>query len=189
MKKLTNKNLFLVLVLTLIFTGCAQWQNASGVQKINSQKITLDLKDEKWHSFNNKEQETYILTKDGVYLQSLLIKRVPLDMALKSSKKIIPENILLHELAELIIEDLKLANGMNSFQVLSNRPEKVDIKDAVEIISQVKDPNDNQIKINSTYFIYDKKLYQISYSAPNQYFYNRDLNTYLSIKKSIKLNL
>lgn len=121
--------------------------------KIKSQKITLDLKNEKWHALDDENFETYILTKDGVLLQYILLKRVGLDKALAISKKSISENILPQDLAELIIENLKLENSMNSFQVLSNKPDKIDSIDAVQIISQTKDSYENLIK-KQLYFLY-----------------------------------
>ncbi len=189
MKKSTNINLLLIVSIIFLLSGCAGWKNVSGVQKINSQKITLNLNDKNWHAFDDEISQMYTLTKDGVTLQQIFIKKSPLNKALLSSKKSIQKDILPHELAELIIEDLKLANEMKSFKVLVNKPDQIDSKDAVQIISQVKDEFDNLIKINSTYFIYDDSLYSLSYLAPNQYFYNKDIEKFQDIKKSIKLSL
>ncbi|QKF81320.1 hypothetical protein [Halarcobacter ebronensis] len=184
-----KKSLFLTLISTVIFSGCASWQNVTGIQKLNTQKLTLDLKDEKWHALKIDTSELYILTKDGTALQDIDIRSNSLDDALKFSKVKIPKDILNHELAQLIIEDLKVANEMNSFKILNNSPEKIDTKDGVKIIYQFNDQYNNIIKRNATYFIYDEKLYSINYIAPNQYYYDRDLEEYNRIKESIKLDL
>ena len=189
MKKQTNKAIFVVLISTLLFSGCASWQEVSGVQQIKTQNITIDLKNEKWHALDKKDLETYNLTKDGILLQNILIKRVPLDKALNSKKSIIPKDILSYELGELIIQDLKVQNEMKSFQVINNKPERIDTEDGVQIIYQIKDSFDNIVRTNSTYFIFNEKLYSINYIAPSQFYYEKDLNRYNKIKKSIKLSL
>lgn len=183
------KNLILIVILSVVFSGCAKWQSVSGIQTPSLETITIDLKDQKWQALDFKAVDTYFLTKDGLALQEIHIKRVPLNTALAQSKKEIPNDILPHELAELIIENLKLANSMNAYKIISNKPDKVDSQNGVQIISELKDDFNNLIKINSTYFILDKKLYIVTYSAPNQYFYQRDLKNYQNIKKSIKFKI
>lgn len=186
--KLSKKVALPFVFASLLFTGCAQWQDASGIQKIESQKVTIDLSKDNWHALNLKNHERYMLTKDGMLLQQINITRFDLDTALSSSKKMISKDILSHELSELLIENLKLVHSMNGFRLISNEPESISQQDAINISYQIKDEYDNIIKVNASYFIFDDKLYVINYIAPNQYYYSKDLEKYNSIKKSIKLD-
>lgn len=182
----TLKNILLILVVSLFITGCAKWQEVKKDQEISAHKLSFAVNEENWYSL--KGEKNYLITKDGVFLQKISLNVLNLEQGLSKSKKTIPSDILSHELAELIIEELRLSNEKNSFNLISNTPEQLNIAEAVQIIYHIKDINENVIKTNSSYFIFDNSLYLLSYSAPEQHFYEKDLKQYQEFKKTIKLD-
>jgi PBP1b-binding outer membrane lipoprotein LpoB len=182
----SSKSLLAFLAIALLFSGCAQWKDVTGSQNIKSQKLSIDLKEDNWHAFDNANFESYSLTKDGLLLQQITIKRFELDEVLSNKKKI-SKDILPHELAELLIEDIKARNSMKAFKMISNEPDIIAQQDGINLIFEQKDDFNNVIRKNASYFIYDEKLYMIIYIAPVQHYYKKDLHKFQAIKKSIKI--
>ena len=74
--------------------------------------------------------------------------------ALEKSKKELTKEILPHELADLIVENLKLLYTQSAFKLISNEPEMIDTQDAVNIVYQIEDTYHNKVKVNASYFIF-----------------------------------
>ncbi|RXK00016.1 hypothetical protein [Arcobacter sp. CECT 8989] len=180
------RSILLILVTSVFITGCATWQEVKKDKVVSAHKVSFELKEENWYAL--KGEKNYSITKDGVLLQKISLNVLDLEKGLSKTKKNIPSDILSHQLAELIIEELRLVNDKNSFNLVSNNPEQLDTAEAVQIIYQTKDNDNNTIKTNSSYFIFDKNLYLLSYSAPLLHFYGKDLDLYQQFKKTIKLD-
>lgn len=92
------------------------------------------------------------------------------------TKRKIAEDMLIHEIAELVINEMSLnREEFLNLEVLENKPVKISSVDTFKIVYAY---NDRDFKKNkSVYygFISGKKFYSIVYIAAQQHYFDRDL--------------
>ncbi|UCB56495.1 MAG: hypothetical protein JSV30_04615 [Candidatus Omnitrophota bacterium] len=122
-----------------------------------------------------------ILTKDGLLLQQIQIvqHRIDTDKEFPISKKMIKEDMLVQEIAELVVNEMALDNErMMNFKILENKPVEISGIDGFKLTYSYKDGDFKRIKGIYCGFIFDKKFYSVEYIAAQQYYFDKDLRDF-----------
>jgi len=173
--------LLICLVLTL---GCAAWIPAKGVYKAQSLNFSIE-QPEGW--MRQGTTEYVLLTKDGVLLQNIVIRRLDIDEPLKNTKKKVQKSMLPFEIAEVIVDDISSDQTVLNLEVVENVP--VNVKGIPGFRLAYKHNNDDGLKIKSIIygFLSDKWLYLINYNAAQRHYFDRDIDTFEGVFNSFKL--
>lgn len=167
----------LPLLLLMILYGCATWQY-------------IDKSDTRWRQSNfeanlprgwvknNASLSLLSLTKDGLLLQEIRVAKhnTNSEKEFPITKKKITEDMLVHEIAELIINEISLdRDKFLNFEVLENKPVKINGVDAFKLVYVYNDPDFKKNKGTYYGFIVNKKFYSIIYIATQQHYFDKDL--------------
>ena len=113
--------IILVCFLAFLVSGCATWtQIKAGKTQWKSGDFSADLP-EGWHKSSNAVYFLY-LTNDGPYLQSISISKEKTDKELPNSKKKITESMLLEEVSDIVLDEIRLNKMYNNFELTENKP-------------------------------------------------------------------
>lgn len=127
------------------------------------------------------------LTKDGEYLQNISIGKTKTGRELPNTKRKVTEDLLLQELAQIMIDEFSLTEGIASFEVMSQRPANIAGVDAFQL--EFKYSNTDLVKYHGIIygFIYKKKYYEIEYRALEQHYHAESVSEIDSFIKNFKV--
>ena len=174
-----------VIVVCLVISGCATMRyvkpNAQRWAKGNFE-ATLPIG---WVVYNAPGYQLY-LTKDGFSLQSIIITFSKTNKELPNTKRKITENMLLQEVSELILDELRLNQAYKNLSLLSNKPVQLGGLDAFRL--EFTYNNDIFVKYHKILygFILSKRYYEIEYTATQQHYYDKSVNDFQSFIDSFR---
>ena len=130
--------------------------------------------------------ESMVVTRDGTGLHAISITRRYPDTAFATIKKKSNANMLPLEAADLYVSELRKRNGLERLEVLSNKPVRVDGKQAFQLVMQYKNDDGLRIRIMSYGFVDKTGFYTINYRAPYLYYYDRDYKDFSKLVESFR---
>jgi len=185
MKNRVMKSLCVLLVVAFL-SGCATFKYVGDKDlawKCRHFEATLPSG---WTIYNAFGYYLY-LTRDGLNLQGIQITHSKTNKELPNTKKKITEDMLLQEIAEVMIDEFELDQNYKNFEVASNRPVKLGGADAFRL--EYSYSNDLFVKYSGiTYgFVMKKKYYEVKYLATNQHYYQSGLKDFEAFIETFRL--
>ena len=198
------KNIFTLFAIVLLTSGCAStpyWtmtDEMNPVAKSNSFQMSVPerwvrtSKPDTWERIEIDDQlrtillESMTVTRDGTGIHAISVTRRYPDTAFATIKKKSTANMLPLEAADLYVAELRKRSGLERLKVLSNKPAKVDEKQAFQLVMQFKNDDGLRIRIMSYGFVDKTGFYTINYRAPYLYFYDRDYQEFKQVVDSFK---
>jgi len=178
------KTLTPLLICLLIFFGCASAAQERSLDELPDADLSVDIPDGWWKpGYTNK----YLLTKDGPYLQYVLIQQRPLNKAFRYTKKKISAGMLPQEAAAIIIDELASDRYLMNFSVIENTPATVDGHDGFRILFTYTDKKKSQFKTLYYGFIDADAFYNLRYCAAARHYFDKDIADFEQIVDSFKL--
>ncbi|MDJ0817663.1 MAG: PsbP-related protein [Desulfobacterales bacterium] len=178
-----RKSLPLLLCL-LIICSCASAAKDRSLKKLPDADFSVAIPDGWW-----KPQYTdrYLITKDGPYLQYVLIQRRPLEKSFRYTQKKMKSSMLPQEAAGIIIDELASDRFLMNFSVIENTPAKIDGQAGFKILFSYKDKKGSQFKTLYYGFINGGAFYNLRYCAAERHYFDKDIAEFEQIKNSFKL--
>jgi hypothetical protein len=173
-----------LLLIVLILAGCAPWMYTSGLFTSGAQEFSVELP-EGWMRLNTSEY--LLITRDGFLLQNILIKRVHIDKPLSHTKKKLRKEMLPHEVAEVIIDNISSDPAILNFNLIENLPVRISEIPGFKIIFTYKNRDGLRLKTIYYGFISKEWFYSISYTAASRYYFDKDIETFKKVFKSFRL--
>ncbi|MFA4889823.1 MAG: hypothetical protein WC628_09665 [Candidatus Omnitrophota bacterium] len=176
-----------VLALVLILTGCATWQymDKGMPWKCSYFEASLPVG---WVKFNTPFTHLLFLTKDGILLQRITLSKRDTGKELKFSKKKISGDMLIHDIAGIIVDELSLNQDFKNLQILENKPADITGIDGFKIIYEFNNADFVKYKSITYGFIIQKQYYELEYTAAKQYYFDRDLADFSAFFSNFKIN-
>ena len=177
----------LIFSILLIFSGCATWQliNTDNL-KWKQYYFEAELP-EGWVKFNSPVHLLF-LTKDGVLLQCITISRHDLDKELPMSKKKIKENMLIQDIASIVVDEMTLnREEYLNLEFLENKPSNIGGIKGFRLIYTFNNKDFMQYRGIAYGFIFKKKYYDIEYLAAKQYYFEKGFLDFESFVNSFKV--
>ena len=177
MRKLT----ILILLLSL---GCAPWMLTDGLYTSDPLNFSVTLP-RGWMRSNTNEY--LLVTRDGVLLQNILIKRIPVDEPLSHTKKKVLPGMLAQEAAEIVLDDIRSDPAVLDFELLDNTPAALDGIPGFRAVFTYK--NIDGLKLKSIYygFLTAEWVYGIRYTAALRHYFDEEFDTFEYVVDSFKL--
>lgn len=178
MKKI---NLF-YLLLILILAACGRWTTVGGQYIADAQNFEADLPSG-WRKLN-LTTDALLITKDGIPLQYISIKRESVEKELAHTKKKLSKEMLPYEVAELILDNLRSNSEIMNFQLMENLPAKVNGRSGFKLTYTYQTKQGLTKKIVQYGIMLDKYYYEILYVAPARHYFEESLSTFEKVKDS-----
>jgi hypothetical protein len=178
------KKLMPLLICMLFIFSCASAAQERSLKKLPDADFSVDIPDGWWKpEYTSK----YLLTKDGPYLQYVLIQQRPLNKPFRNTKKKIRGGMLPQEAAGIIIDELASDRYLMNFSVIENAPATVDGHAGFKILFVYKDKKESQFKTLYYGFISGNSFYNLRYSAAARQYFEKDIASFEQIMSSFKL--
>lgn len=175
-----------VLLLILNLIACSSWTliekpELSGPQGLYSINAPLC-----WVHASVKT-DAIVISKDGPGLNLIEIKHYQRDKGLPLTKKKLADDLLVTEVAELFIAELKKRVGSTTFNHLSTEPADIDGKPGFKLSLEVV--NTAGLKTNALVYglVHDKNFYYLLYRAPQLYYFERDRQAFEDVVASFTI--
>jgi len=179
MKKLVS----LLYCLIFIFS-CVSGAQERSLKKLPDADFSVKIPHGWWKpGYTDK----YLITKDGPYLQYVLIQQRPLNKAFRYTKKTIRIEMLPQEAADIIIDELASDRYLLNFRVIENAPASVDGHAGFKILFSYKDKKGSQFKTLYYGFISGDSFYNLRYCAAMRHYFEKDIATFEQIHSSFQL--
>jgi hypothetical protein len=178
------KKLLLLIAITLLLNGCAPWIRTGGPYTVSEANVALDLPDG-WMRLNTVDY--FLITRDGVGLQNILVECIGVDDTLTHTKKKFRKGMLPLEAAEVILDNVASSDNVHGFAIKENKPVKIDGKQGFRAVYTYK--NDDGLKKKGVVYGFKNgdRFYVLQYCAPQRYYFERDLKTFERVVNSAHL--
>ena len=179
------KKLMPLLTALIFVCGCAAMAQNNSLENLPDSNFSVEIPDGWWKP---EHIDKYLITKDGPFLQYVLIQERPLDRPFRHTKKKINSGMLPQEAAGIIIDELASDRYLTNFRIIENAPALVGGYDGFKILFCYKDPKGVEFKTLYYGFIRGDSFFNLRYCAAMQRYFEKDLPTFEKIIVSFKLN-
>ncbi len=178
-----KKLLLLLMSLGLIF-GCASAANKRSLKDLPKSDFSVEIPAGWWKpQYVNK----YLITKDGPFLQYVLIQQRPIDRPFNHTKKKLRKRMLPLESAGIIIDEIASDRNIMNFKVLENTPALIDGHAGFKILFTYKNKRGFAYKTLYYGFISGNSFFNLRYSAGMQDYYDNGIADFKQMLTSFKL--
>lgn len=181
-----NKFLILVICTNMLLTGClTAWQTVSktSLKKYGDFEVMLP-KDWVRYSFSSDILE---LTKDGLLLQNIRFFKLKLNKEMPNTRRKFTDSMLIQEIAQLAVDELISDKDIMGFNLLENKPVIIGGKEGFRLTYVYHNPSNLKYKVISYGFKEKSYVYFVQYRAAEQYYFDKDINTFHEFVKKFKL--
>ena len=139
-----------------------------------------------WMRSNTNEH--LLVTRDGVLLQNILVKRIPFDEPLSHTQKKLLQGMLAQEAAEIVLDDIQSDPAVLDFDLLDNAPAVLDGIPGFRVVFTYKDMDG--LKLKSVYygFLTAEWVYTLRYTAALRHYFDEEIDTFEYVVDSFRLN-
>lgn len=155
-----------------------------GAAEFMSSHFSVDIP-QGWRRVNTSKY--LMVTKEGPFLQYVLIQRRPIDRQFKHTKKKIKKGMLPHEAAGIIVDEIAADLRVQDFKVVENTPATIYGHDGFKLLFSYKDTKGSSFRTLYYGFIDGKAFYNLRYNAAKRYYLDKDIKTFERILYSFKL--
>jgi hypothetical protein len=178
-----KKPLFLLISLIFI-SGCASMANDRSLKNLPDNDFAVEIPEGWWKP---KHIDKYLITKDGVFLQYVLIQQRPIDRPYRNTKKKLNKGMLPQEAAGVIIDEIASDRRIYNFNVIENAPAIIDGREGFKILFTFKDKKSSSFKTFYYGFISGNSFYNLRYNAVMRHYFEKDITDFEQILSSFKV--
>jgi len=178
------KKLLFLLISLFFISGCASVAQERSLKDLPNNDFSVEIPEGWWKP---KHIDKYLITKDGVFLQYVLIQQRPIDRPYRNTKKKLNIGMLPQEAAGVIIDEIASDRRIYNFNVIENAPAIIDERAGFKILFTYKDKKDSTFKTLYYGFISGDSFYNLRYNAAMQHYFEKDISTFEQILSSFKV--
>jgi hypothetical protein len=164
------------LALTLLLTGCEFWN--SGGTTFVAPKDAFTLPVPAGWSYTTAMRTPFTATRDGLAIQTIVVRVDRLDRALGNSDREIPADLNAFELAEWVVDDLRADKDHGGLTVLSNEPFDFGGEPGYKLTVTFTLPDGLAMTQTRCGAIRDGQLWTLTFTAPRRHYHARDLGAF-----------
>ena len=178
------KNILVFIIFLFLISGCASvaQERSLGNLPVNDFLVTVP---EGW--WKPKHINKYLLTKDGAFLQYVLIQQRPIDLPYSHTKKKLDKGMLPQEASGIIIDEIASDRRLLNFNVIENAPAMIDGHDGFKILFTYKDKKGSAFKTLYYGFISGDSFFNLRYNAAMRHYFEKDIADFEQILSSFKV--
>ncbi len=172
-------------LLTLVACVPQPWVMVGGKFTDTEQQFEVELP-RGWRKANRVE-DALIITKEGVVLQMIVIKRTAIDESLLYTKKKISHTMLPQEVAEVVVDNIRANPNITKQHIAENAPDTLDENLGYRLVYGYENQGGLRVKGVKSGFILKKWHYTITYEAPSRYYFSKYQSVFEEVKKSFRI--
>lgn len=173
----------------LLVSGCQVWQ--PGGTAFTAEKNVFSLTVPSGWNFTTKAvggpHTDLLATKDGVFLQRLVVEHHLLKDPLPNSKRTLTAQMSPFEIAEAVIDDLRTSRALQHFEVNENTPATVGGQPGFKLLLQFQNSDNLRLAEIRYGSLIGDRLYVLRFTAPARHYFERDLATIEEAARSFRL--
>jgi hypothetical protein len=178
------KKTLALLISLFLMTGCASVAHQRSLKNLPDNAFSVEIP-EGWWKPNHIDK--YIITKDGVFLQYVLIQQRPIDRPYRNTKRKLNKGMLPQEAAGVIIDEIASDRRISNFNVIENAPAIIDGREGFKILFTYKDKKGSTFKTLYYGFISGDSFYNLRYNAAMRHYFEKDIPAFEQILSSFKV--
>ena len=132
--------------------------------------------------------ESEMLTKNGPYLEYMLIQSRPLDKKFRFTKQVLDPDMLPHEAAQLIVDNLRSDSRFRNFHLLASEPAVAANRSGFKLTYSYLDSFGVTMKTIYYGFVLPDRFFNIRYSAAQRHYFEQELPTFETVLSSLQLS-
>ena len=173
-----------LLISLFLITGCASVAQERSLKKLPDNDFSVEIPEGWWKP---KHIDKYLITKDGVFLQYVLIQQRPIDRPYRNTKKKLNKGMLPQEAAGVIIDEIASDRRIFNFYLIENAPAIIDGREGFKILFTFKDKKGSSFKTLYYGFISGDSFYNLRYNAAMRHYFEKDITDFEQILSSFKV--
>ena len=178
------KKLLTLLISILLIASCASVAQKRSLKDLSDNDFSVEIPKGWWKP---KHLDKYLITKDGVFLQYVLIQQRPIDRPYRNTKKKLNKGMLPQEAAGVIIDEIASDRRIYNFNVIENAPAIIDGREGFKILFTYKDKRGSIFKTLYYGFISEDSFFNLRYNAAMRYYFEKDIAAFEHILSSFKI--
>ena len=173
-----------ILISLFLIAGCASMAQERSLKNLPNNDFSVEIP-EGWSKpkYTNK----YLITKDGAFLQYVLIQQRPIDLPYSHTKKKLNKKMLPQEAAGVIIDEIASDRRIYNFNVIENAPAVIDGHEGFKILFSYKDKKGSTFKTLYYGFISGDSFFNLRYNAAVRHYFEKDITDFERILSSFKV--
>ena len=178
------KQITAVLILLFLIAGCASVAQERSLKNLPENDFAVKVPEGWWKP---KHINKYLLTKDGAFLQYVLIQQRPIDLPYSHTKKKLDKGMLPLEASGVIIDEIASDRRILNFNVIENVPAMIDGHDGFKILFTYKDKKGSTFKTLYYGFISGDSFFNLRYNAAMRHYFEKDIADFEKILSSFRV--
>ena len=171
-------------VVTLLLVACAgPWKTAPDHLVGPRWVITPP---EGWMHLSTQESEMF--SKDGPYLEYILIQTNPLDRGFRYTRQKMNRDMLPHEAAQLISDNMRSDPHIRQFRLLSSSPTTMDGHPGFRLTYTYLDADGVEIKTIYCGVVLPNQFFSLRYTAARRHYFDKELPAFNRAFDSLRLH-
>ena len=168
-------------VVALMLSGCAGiWEMTPNQLRASQWSLTPP---EGWMHLSTVESEMF--SKDGPYLEYILVQSRPLDQGFHFTRKKLNAKMLPHEAARLITDNMRSDTHIRQFRLLSNEPAMVGGHPGFKLAYTHQDQMGVEIKTVYYGVVMKDMFFNLRYSAARRHYFDSQLPAFDNVVQSL----
>jgi hypothetical protein len=167
----------------LLLTACAPTIR-SGLNPLSACGYHVDLPTG-WKKVDTDKH--LLITRDGAYMQYILVQRFPLDRPFKNTKKTFREDMLPQELAEVVIDEMSSDPFISNLRIMENSPAELKGMHGYRLVFSYATPAGDRHQTVYYGFKKGRWYYSIRYDASDLLLMERDSKDFETLLSSFTL--
>ena len=177
MKKILLIGIFLIV-------ACAPQLQAGGLNESSSYDFSVSIP-QGWKQLNTDKY--FLITKDGPFLQYVLIQKRPIDKPFQHTRKKFDRGMLPQEAAEVIVNEITSDQSIMNVKIIENTPAIINSRDGFRVVFTFKNRDGEKFKTLYYGFMAGEYVYSIRYNAAHKHYFEKDIETFKNILNSFLL--
>jgi hypothetical protein len=142
-----------------------------------------------WMMAGRGDPEFFGITRDGTPLQRISARATevgkPLDLG--GGRRAVVAGMSAQELAELVVDDLRAADGLTELEVLENAPATLSGREGFRLLAAYRSADGLRTRFACYGVLDGGRFYRLSYFAAERHYFDRDLPVFDAIARSFRL--
>jgi len=167
-------------ILIIVIAGCAHGMDTGAVPETYTASIPKG-----WRKINTPKY--FMITKDGAFLQYMLIQERPLEKPFLYTKKKLKPGMLPQEVAGIVVDEISSDKNLISFNLMQNTPASIKGNQGFKIIFAYKYLDGSSFKTLYYGFVREGLFYNLRYTAAKRHYFDKDVKTFDKLLDSFRI--
>ena len=176
---------FLILIFSGLLPflgGCVATWTQGGADFTSSQNYRLRMPPD-W-IYHPNINGNFIATKDGVFLQQIIVRKIPLATPLENNHRVLSASLSPFEIAEAMTDDLKSDRTLLRLVIKENLPAKIGGVPGFKLVFDYHTADGMHLNSVRYVCVHAGYLYVLIFTAPTRHYFEHDLPGYEEMVRS-----